>query len=88
MHAPPRACAHLTFTTLTDLHYFAFCLQLNLSNNELCGLWLEYGTYGQQMGTYTAEGIIAIAEALKVAALLTSVWTPAHPTLARMCPVL
>ena len=55
----------------SDLHYFAFCLQLSLSNNRLCGLWLEHGTFGKQMGTYTAEGIIAIAEALKVTASLT-----------------
>jgi hypothetical protein len=42
-------------------------LQLNLSNNQLCGL-NEYGS-----GTYTAEGITAIAAALKVTASLTSV---------------
>ena len=40
--------------------------QINLSENELCGLnWT-----GQ--GTYTAEGITAIANALKVTASLTS----------------
>ena len=59
---------------VSDLHYCAFCLQINLSNNRLCGVWLEYGNYGsKQMGTYTAEGIIAIAEALKVTASLTEV---------------
>jgi len=66
MNSPPRASAHLTFTTLHSV-------QLNLSDNRLCGLWLEYGTYGEQMGTYTAEGIIAIAEALKVTASMTRV---------------
>ena len=37
----------------------------------MCGIWLEHGTYGKQMGTYTAEGIIAVAEALKVTPSLT-----------------
>ena len=42
-------------------------LQLDLSSNELCGLdWLGEGTY-------TAEGITAIAKALKVTASITSV---------------
>ena len=39
---------------------------LNLSNNELCGV--KYGR-----GTYTADGIKAIADALRVSASLTSV---------------
>ena len=39
--------------------------QLNLSRNKLCGLDL----WGK--GTYTAEGIIAIADALKVTASVT-----------------
>ena len=37
---------------------------LNLSNNELCGV--KYGR-----GTYTADGIKAIADALRVSASLT-----------------
>ena len=41
--------------------------QLNLSNNQLCGL----DQYGR--GTYTTEGITAIADALKVTASVTSV---------------
>ena len=41
-------------------------MQLNLSNNELCGI-----NYRGQ-GTYTAEGITAIAEALKVTGSLTA----------------
>ena len=69
---PAHEHASLCLCT-SDLHYFAFCLQLNLSNNRLCGVWLEHGFYGKQMGTYTAEGIIAVAEALKVTASLTSV---------------
>ena len=41
--------------------------QLDLSSNRLCGVdrWGE--------GTYTAEGITAIADALKVTASLTSI---------------
>ena len=39
--------------------------QLDLSSNQLCGL----DGYGR--GTYTAEGITAIADALKVTASLT-----------------
>ena len=69
---PAHEHASLCLCT-SDLHYFAFCMQLGLSNNRLCGIWLEYGTYGKQMGTYTAEGIIAIAEALKVTASLTKI---------------
>jgi hypothetical protein len=42
-------------------------LQLDLSNNELCGI----NQYGQ--GTYTAEGITAIAYALRVNGALTRV---------------
>ena len=39
--------------------------QLDLSSNQLCGL----DRYGR--GTYTAEGITAIADALKVTASVT-----------------
>ena len=42
-------------------------MQLDLSNNQLCGI----NSRGQ--GTYTAEGITAIAEALKVTGSLTKV---------------
>jgi hypothetical protein len=41
--------------------------QLDISNNQLCGLH-EYGR-----GTYTAEGITAIADALRVNGALTSI---------------
>ena len=41
--------------------------QLDLSGNQLCGL-NQWGT-----GTYTAEGITAIADALKVTASITKV---------------
>ena len=40
-------------------------MQLNLSGNQLCGI-----NYRGE-GTYTAEGITAIAEALKVTGSLT-----------------
>ena len=42
-------------------------LQLDLSNNQLCGLTRD------GKGTYTAEGITAIADALRVNGGLTSI---------------
>ena len=42
-------------------------LQLDLSRNQLCGLDLN------GRGTYTADGITAIADALRVNGSLTSV---------------
>ena len=42
-----------------------FASQLNLSGNQLCGI----DVFGN--GTYTTEGIIALADALKVTASLT-----------------
>ena len=44
-------------------------MQINLSNNALCGL--RYVGGGKYEGAYTAEGITAIANALKVTASLT-----------------
>ena len=43
---------------------------LDLSNNALCGVWSKGGTVS---GTYTEEGITAIAEALRVNGALTRV---------------
>jgi Ran GTPase-activating protein (RanGAP) involved in mRNA processing and transport len=43
---------------------------LNLSNNRVCGVWVEYGT---QKGEYNVEGINAIADALRVNGALTSI---------------
>ena len=43
-----------------------FTSQINLSSNQLCGLNWEGS------GTYTAEGITAIADALKVTASVTN----------------
>ena len=54
------------------IHTF-LCSQMDLSHNELCGVD-QFG-YG-----YTADGIKAISDALRVNAELTSVWTPAHST--------
>ena len=51
---------------LTHLCLFG---QLNLSNNRLCGVWVEYGT---RKGNYITEGINAIADALRVNGALTS----------------
>jgi hypothetical protein len=44
---------------------------LNLSENQLCGTWTDWK--GDQLGTYTAEGITAIADALRVNGALTEV---------------
>ena len=43
---------------------------LDLSNNALCGVWSKGGTVS---GTYTEEGITAIADALRVNGALTRV---------------
>ena len=43
---------------------------VNLSNNALCGLTTDPDS-GDVVGTYTAEGIIALADALRVCASLT-----------------
>ena len=43
---------------------------IDLSGNRLCGVWTQYG---EQHGTYTAEGIAAIAEALHVNGSLTKI---------------
>ncbi len=47
---------------------------INLSGNQLCGIRTD--RRGQH-GTYTAEGITAIADALLVNGALTTVWTSA-----------
>ena len=44
------------------------CVLGSLDANELCGVDM----YGE--GTYTAEGITAIADALRVNAELTKIW--------------
>ena len=49
--------------------------QLDLTLTRLCGVWYEDN---RQQGIYTAEGITAIADALRVTSSLTTVWTPAH----------
>ena len=61
--------AHSLLTALLLTH---LCLlrQLNLSNNRLCGVWTEDGN---QHGNYNAEGINAIADALRVNGALTSI---------------
>ena len=43
-----------------------FAVQIDLSNNALCGI-----RFGQ--GTYTADGIKAIAESIRVSTSLTSI---------------
>ena len=46
-------------------------MQLDLASNRLCGLWDDYDGQGLK-GTYTAEGISMLADALRVNASLTS----------------
>ena len=43
---------------------------LNLAQNQLCGIWTDWR--GDKQGTYTTEGITAIADALRVNGALTS----------------
>ena len=43
-----------------------FSFARSLADNRLCGVWTEYG---QQHGTYTAEGITALCEGLKGSAV-------------------
>ena len=45
---------------------------LDLSSNRLCGIWNNYDGRGMQ-GTYTAEGITALADALRVTTSITQV---------------
>ena len=44
---------------------------IDLSGSRLCGIWTDCN--GEQFGTYTAEGITAIADALRVNGALTEV---------------
>ena len=41
----------------------------SLARNQLCGVYLEFGTWGDMKGTYTAEGITALCEGLKGSAV-------------------
>ena len=45
---------------------------IDLSGNKLCGVWTDDDYWGQQ-GNYTAEGITAIADALRVNGALTKI---------------
>ena len=60
--------AHSLLTPLLPLTHLCLFGQLNLSNNRLCGVWTEDGN---QHGNYNAEGINAIADALRVNGALT-----------------
>jgi NLR family CARD domain-containing protein 3 len=44
---------------------------IDLSYNQLCGVRIDHR--GRENGTYTAEGIIAIADALRVNGALTKI---------------
>ena len=48
------------------------CLQLDLSDNQLCGLYSDSWHRGRIHGTYNAHGIKALSEALKVKGSVTS----------------
>ena len=61
--------AHSLLTPLLLTHLCLF-RQLNLRDQRLCGVWTEDGN---QHGNYTAEGITAIAGALRVNGTLTQV---------------
>jgi hypothetical protein len=45
--------------------------RIDLSGNQLCGIWTD--GHGNQQGAYTAEGITAIADALRVNSALTKI---------------
>ena len=61
--------AHSLLTPLLLTHLCLFW-QLNLSDNRLCGVWTD--EHGNKLGNYTAEGITAIADAVRVHGGLTS----------------
>jgi Ran GTPase-activating protein (RanGAP) involved in mRNA processing and transport len=45
--------------------------QINLAGNNLCGVYEDW--FGRVQGTYTAEGIKAIADSIAVMTSLTSI---------------
>ena len=59
--APPCSLPH---AMSLPAEHFSFAR--SLAENRLCGVWTEYG---QQHGTYTAEGITALCEGLKGSAV-------------------
>ena len=61
--------AHSLLTPLLLTHLCLF-RQLNLSDNRLCGFWTD--KHGNMHGNYTAEGITAIADAVRVNGWLTA----------------
>ena len=60
-------------------------LSRSLDGNCLCDLYLQYGTYGDLMGTYTSEGIDAICKGLKSSSItsLRCAGCPLHHVKAR-----
>ncbi len=55
---------------------------IDLSGNQLCGVWTD--DHGQH-GTYTAEGITAIADAMRVNGTLTQVLVFRSPWISLFC---
>ena len=60
--------------------------QINLAGNNLCGIYTD--SYGRIRGTYTAEGIKAIADSIAVTASLTYLWYVADSNHICMDPLL
>ena len=56
----------------------------SLAGNGLCGVYLQYGSHGDLMGTYNAAGITALCEGLKGSAV-TSLECAAAPSLHADC---
>ena len=38
--------------------------KLDISSNQICGVFLEYDTWGEEKGTYDASGLEALAKAI------------------------
>ena len=47
------------------------CVQVDLSDNELCGIRLKHWLRGEPMGTFTLEGVRALSGAIAVSGSLT-----------------
>ena len=64
---PPEAI--LLASDLLQASVTGALTSLNLSSNQLCGIWTDWNG---EHGTFTTEGITAIADALRVNGVLTS----------------
>ena len=48
----------------TCLHDNGALAKLDISSNQICGVFLEYDTWGEEKGTYDASGLEALAKAI------------------------